>query len=126
MRDAPGELADRLLLLRLPQLSLRTLLLLHFVDEFAVCELKGFVGLYGGHQNAAGVPEKKRPENNRQNERDQRQKTGQMVRAQRLRLRFGEDTPFLGVHPLHRVANALHRRLAAIRLHERERSLLLS
>ena len=69
MRDAPGELADRLLLLRLPQLSFRTLLLPHFVDESAVCDLKGFGGLDGGHQSLAGVAEQKRSENDRKNER---------------------------------------------------------
>ena len=70
MRDPAGELADRLELLRLPQLSLDAFLLLLFVDKPAVGGLKGVIGLHCGcEQELPRVPQDERSKQDRKTER---------------------------------------------------------
>ena len=126
MCDPAGELADRLQLLRLPQLSLDTFLLLLFVDEPAVCRVKGLIGLDCGGEELPRVPQDERSKQDRETERAQGQQSHALRSAQRLRLRLGEGALFLGVDRLHRLADAIHVGLAAIRLHERQRLVLLA
>ncbi|HKN26554.1 MAG TPA: hypothetical protein VJY34_01190 [Roseiarcus sp.] len=45
--------------------------MLHFVDEPAVCRLKGFIGLHCGPEKLPGVPEYERSEEDRKTERAQ-------------------------------------------------------